>query len=94
MISVVIADDHRVVRTGLEQLVGTFRVKRPNGYSGGPCTAGSTEYVAYWADFGEDCEYTYLGTAEVRTHDFDKLPKGGLCYAAPLPGFGRLMRLA
>ena len=39
-----------------EQLVGTFRVKRPNGYSGGPCTAGSTEYVAYWADFGEDCD--------------------------------------
>lgn len=68
-----------------EQLVGTFRVKRSSGYSGGPCTAGSTEYVAYWADFGEDCRYTYLGTAEVNTHDFEKLPKGGLCYAAPLP---------
>ena len=35
-----------------DQLVGSFRVKRPNGFSGGPCSAGSTEYVAYWADFG------------------------------------------
>jgi hypothetical protein len=68
-----------------EQLVGTFRVKQASGYSGGPCTAGSTEYVAYWGDFGDECKYSYLGTVEVNTHDFDKLPKGGLCYAAPLP---------
>lgn len=68
-----------------DQIVGTFRVKRPSGFSGGPCTAGSTEYVAYWADFGDKCHYTYLGTAQVTTHDFTKLPDGGLCYAAPLP---------
>ncbi len=68
-----------------DQLVGTFRVKRPNGFSGGSCTAGSTEYVAYWADFGEKCTWSYLGTVEVNTHDYDKLPRGGLCYAAPLP---------
>jgi hypothetical protein len=68
-----------------DQLVGTFRVKRPSGFSGGPCTAGSTEYVAYWADFGEDCAYAYLGTVQVNTHDYDKVPPGGLCYAAPLP---------
>jgi hypothetical protein len=67
-----------------DQLVGTFRVKRGSGYSGGPCTAGSTEYVAYWADFGTDCRFTYLGTAAVRAHDYSKLPDGGLCYAAPL----------
>jgi hypothetical protein len=68
-----------------EQLVGTFRVKRPSGFSGGPCTAGSTEYVAYWADFGDDCAYSYLGTVEVKAHDYDPIPAGGLCYAAPLP---------
>jgi hypothetical protein len=67
-----------------DHLVGTFRVKRSNGYSGGPCTAGSTEYVAYWADFGTDCRFTYLGTATVTAHDYRKLPDGGLCYAAPL----------
>ena len=48
-----------------DQLVGTFRVKRPNGFSGGPCTAGSTEFVAYWADFGDSCTYSYLGTVQV-----------------------------
>lgn len=68
-----------------EQLVGSFRVKRSTGYSGGPCTAGSTEYVAYWADFGDDCAFSYLGTVKVGTHDYEKLPDGGLCYAAPLP---------
>lgn len=69
----------------LDQLVATFTVKRPTGFSGGPCTRGSTEYIAFWADFGGDCVYTYLGTAQVNTHDYDKLPKGGLCYAAVLP---------
>ncbi|BEP12130.1 helix-hairpin-helix domain-containing protein [Acidothermaceae bacterium B102] len=68
-----------------DQLVGSFRVKRPSGFSGGPCSPGSTEYVAYWADFGEDCTYTYLGTVKVSTHDYPTLPAGGLCYAAPLP---------
>ena len=67
------------------QLVGSFRVKRASGFSGGPCTAGSTEYVAYWADFGDECRYSYLGTVQVRTHDYADLPAGGLCYAAPLP---------
>ena len=67
-----------------DQLVGTFRVKRSSGYSGGPRTAGSTEYVAYWADFGTGCRYTYLGTAAVTAHDYRALPDGGLCYAAPL----------
>ncbi|MGH3368933.1 MAG: hypothetical protein ACRDPR_02940, partial [Nocardioidaceae bacterium] len=69
----------------VDQLVATFRVKQPSGFSGGPCTAGSTEYVAYWADFGDDCTYSYLGTVKVSTHDYEKLPAGGLCYAAPLP---------
>ena len=68
-----------------DQLVGTFRVKRPNGFSGGPCTAGSSEFVAYWADFGDSCTYSYLGTVQVNTHDYDQVPAGGLCYAAPLP---------
>lgn len=68
-----------------DQLVGTFRIKRPSGFSGGPCTAGSTEFIAYWADFGDECTYSYLGTVQVNTHDYDKVPAAGLCYAAPLP---------
>ncbi|MGN6723115.1 MAG: hypothetical protein ACTHJM_10925 [Marmoricola sp.] len=67
-----------------DQIVGTFHVKRPSGFSGGPCTAGSTEYVAYWADFGGDCSFTYLGTVPVNTHDYTTIPADGLSYAAPL----------
>ncbi len=69
-----------------DMLVGTFRVKKPYGFSGGPCSAGSTEYVAFWADWGNsDCAYTYLGTVKVGTHDFSPVPAGGLCYSALLP---------
>ena len=67
------------------QLVATFRVKRPTGFSGPPCSAGSTEHVAFWADFGDDCRYTYLGTATVASHDFITMPADGLSYAAVLP---------
>jgi hypothetical protein len=70
--------------TGLQSLVATFRVKKGSGYSGPPCSAGSTEYVSFWADWDDDCEYSYLGTVPVSVHDY-KLPDGGLCYAAILP---------
>lgn len=68
-----------------EWLVGTFLVKRPSGYSGDLCTAGSTEYVAFWADWDDTCEWTYLGRAEVAVHDIADIPADGLCYTATLP---------
>jgi hypothetical protein len=68
------------------RLVATIAVKRPNGYLGGLCGAGSTEYVAFWGDFGgSDCALTYLGTATVAVHDIPSIPAGGLSYAAVLP---------
>lgn len=67
------------------QLVATFRVKRPTGFSGPPCSPGSTEYVAFWADFDDDCRPTYLGTVPVAAHDYITMPGGGLSYAAVLP---------
>ncbi len=67
------------------QLVATYRVKRPTGFSGPPCSAGSKEYVAFWADFDDDCQSTYLGTVEVAAHDYITMPAGGLSYAAVLP---------
>lgn len=72
-------DDNR------ERLVGTFRIKRPTGFSGGLCSAGSTEYVAFWVDWGDTCTWTYAGTAQVAAHDFPNLPDEGLCYSAALP---------
>ena len=67
-------------------LIGTFRIKRSAGYSGGPCTTGSTEYVTFWADFnGNGTFETNLGTASVKVYDFDKIPDEGLEYAVTLP---------
>lgn len=68
------------------RLVATIDIKRPYGYLGGLCSFGSTEYVAFWGDFGgSDCALTYLGTAKVKVHDIPSIPAGGLSYAAVLP---------
>ena len=66
-----------------DTLVGVLNVKLPNGYSGGLCTAGSHEYVAFWADYGSG--WTYLGTGNVNVHDITKIPAEGLKYAVFLP---------
>ena len=42
----------------------------------------STEYVAFWMDWGSGLEY--VGTASVRVHDVT-VPAGGLRYAVFLP---------
>ncbi|HYZ77823.1 MAG TPA: hypothetical protein VE596_10675 [Gaiellaceae bacterium] len=65
-----------------EALVASFAIKRPTGYSGPLCTHGSTEYVAFWADWDDTCEWTYVATAQVQVHDFMPLPADGLHYAA------------
>lgn len=61
-----------------DTLVGTFRVKQ-----GGLRSGGSTEYVAFWADWGDG--YRYLDTVSVLTQDVGSLPGDGLSYAAVLP---------
>jgi hypothetical protein len=74
------------LNTETSELVATFRVKRPSGYSGGPCTDGSTEYVTFWGDF--DLNGTFeqcLGTAAVEVYDYDDIPDEGLEYAVFLP---------
>lgn len=69
-----------------ERLVATFRIKQSTGYSGNMCTAGSQEYIAFWADWDNTCKWTYLGTAKVNVHDIPAVPqKEGLCYSAILP---------
>jgi hypothetical protein len=65
------------------QLTGVLVVKQSAGYAGGPCTAGSIEYVAFWADWGSGLEY--VGTTSVQVHDFSSIPAAGLRYNVFLP---------
>lgn len=67
-----------------ERLTASFIIKRPTGYSGDLCEKGSTEYVAFWADWDDDCKWTYLDTVSVNVHDLEKVGNG-VCYTAVLP---------
>jgi hypothetical protein len=69
----------------LDQLEAVINVKKPYGYSGDPCSAGSNEYVGFWIDWGDGAGWTYAGTTSVSTHDFSPMPAGGLDYAVFLP---------
>ncbi|HEY7213658.1 MAG TPA: hypothetical protein VIC28_03460 [Thermoanaerobaculia bacterium] len=69
-----------------DTLVGVIQVKKTSGYSGGPCTSGSSEYVTFWADFDDNGSFeTCLGTAEVRVYDLTEIPREGVYYAVRLP---------
>lgn len=68
-----------------ERLAATLVIKRPVGYSGGLCQRGSTEYIAFWADWDNTCKWTYLGTAQVPVHDIAAIPPDGLHYSAIIP---------
>ena len=66
----------------LSRLHGIVQIKRSSGYSGGLCTKGSREYIAFYLDFGAGWEYQ--GTTFVDVHDVG-VPRGGLWYQAALP---------
>ena len=65
------------------QLIGILTVKKRSGYCGGPSTAGSREFVAFWVDSGLGFEYE--GTASVVVHDYSSLPATGRVYHVFLP---------
>lgn len=68
-----------------DALVGIVTVKKSSGYSGGPCTEGSREYVTFWADAdGNGTFETCLGTAQVTVYDLP-VPAGGVHYGVRLP---------
>lgn len=67
-----------------DRLIAIIDVKLANGYSGGLCSAGSQEYVAFWMEYGAG--WTYAGTTSVNVHDVVGNPApGALSYAAFLP---------
>ncbi|MEP7118166.1 MAG: hypothetical protein ABI880_11330 [Acidobacteriota bacterium] len=68
-----------------DALVGIITMKKANGYSGGPCTTGSREYVTFWADTDGNGSFdTCLGTASVAVYDLP-VPASGVHYAVRLP---------
>ena len=68
-----------------DALVGVIKVKKSAGYSGGPCTEGSREYVTFWADTDGNGSFdTCLGTASVGVYDL-AVPPQGVHYAVRLP---------
>ncbi len=71
--------------TNREWLAATFKIKKAQGYSGKLCQNGSMEYVAFWADWKDSCDWTYLGTAQVKVHDIEEISDDGLHYTAVLP---------
>jgi hypothetical protein len=68
-----------------EWLVATFYIKKTSGYSGNLCSNGSKEYISFWADWDDTCEWTYLDTVEVNVYDIASIPADGLHYTAILP---------
>jgi hypothetical protein len=52
---------------GAGQLTAIVTIQQKCGYSGGPTTAGSREFVAFWVDWGTG--FLYEGTASVVVHD-------------------------
>jgi hypothetical protein len=78
----------RLAAVGLDantdSLVATVRMGRGSGYNGDLCTAGSEEYVAFWADWGDEGVLSYLGTAALASHDLGVAPAGGLTHTVCL----------
>jgi len=56
------------------ELEGVVQIKRNAGYSGGLCTAGSTEYVSFFAFFSG--AWQPLGTATINVHDLAAITPG------------------
>ena len=65
------------------RLTGVLTVKQRRGYVGGPSTAGSREFVAFWVDWGSG--FQYEGTTSMAVHDFSSLSAAGLEYKVFLP---------
>lgn len=74
------------LNTVSDMLGAVIKLKKSTGFSGNLCTAGSKEYVAFWADWNNDGTFDeYLGTASVTVHDISNIPKDGLYYNVALP---------
>jgi hypothetical protein len=70
---------------GHSSLVATVHVKQKEGYGATPCKKDHFEHVSFWADWGDNCEWVFLGTTKFNVHDFNTAPSTGLMYTALMP---------
>src|ERR671922_80177 len=73
----------------LGQLEATVQIKLPTGYLGDLCSAGSFEYIRFFADFGggwQDLGYTGFNVHDIpNSNDCAGRPTKPLTYVASLP---------
>jgi hypothetical protein len=69
----------------LDRIVATIRTKRPDGYGTGICQNGTLEYIAFWADWYNTCNWTYLGELTVNVHNIPNIPPDGIAFSATFP---------
>ena len=67
-----------------ESLVATINIKKKNGYSGSLCDEGSKEYISFWIDWNNECQWEYIQTMELLVHDIE-IKGESLCYSVTLP---------
>ncbi len=67
-----------------ESLVATVQIKKKSGYSGDLCHAGSDEYIAFWVDWDNSCQWQYIDTAILNVNDI-QMKGDHLCYSVSLP---------
>jgi len=68
--------------TNRGMLAATIVIKRPSGYSGNLCQYGSFEHIAFWVDWNNTCDWTYVTTVSIKVHDISSIPADGLTYTA------------
>ncbi len=74
------------LNTDTDTLGAVVHIKKNSGYSGDLCHKGSTEHVAFWADWNNNGTFDeYLGTVSFEVHDLANIPAGGLYYNVALP---------
>jgi hypothetical protein len=68
-----------------ESLVATIKIKKKNGFLGDLCDRGSLEYVSFWIDWNDKCQWQYLNTVQLKVHDIPEMKTDHLCYTISLP---------
>ena len=61
---------------GSSQLEAVVSIKRATGYSGNLCSNGSTEYVAFFVDWGEGAGFQPVGLTSFKVADISNAPPG------------------